>query len=525
MTWPRWAAATTSTIASHHRVATPRRTHSWATHKGRCLHNTNVRERSRDHPPALVRIVKGIGRSVRGAHEAIVQTSSSFCARLSYTENPFFARTEPVSPTCPAVLPTMTHYPRFVEAPFARRYSTRESSRSLGRGSRESRPWSAEVAGQIPPTSVWTVSRTLAAAREDPNGFGRRGAPGGLMIIDEIQRASELMLAIKLAVDEDQRPGQYLITGAADIRTVSVVQDSLAGRIEVLELLPFSQDEIAGVRSTFLPDAFCGRLREPARKERGGSLVHRVAIGGFPEALARLARQRRRDWFRAYVRAMVEHDVPDVMRPDRPDTMRRLVEILAQHCGELLNHTELGTVLGMDRTTVERHISVLEQTFLVRRVQPWFRNELSRLSKRPKLHFLDAGVAGALRRFNEEKLGVDRSQMGPLVETFVFAELSKQASWCSEPPRLYHYRDHAGGEIDFILESWDRRVVAIEVKAGATVRADAFATMKKLSAVLKEQFVLGVVLYDGTQAVSFGENLWAMPISTLWSHAPGGNGQ
>ncbi len=425
------------------------------------------------------------------------------------------------------MLSTTTHYPRFAEAPIRQalldtRVVAIAGPRHSGKSTLVRRVGGADSAY----FSLDSVT-TLAAAREDPNGFVRRGAPGGLMIIDEIQRAPDLMLAIKLAVDEDQRPGQYLITGSADIRTVSVVQDSLAGRIEVFELLPLSQDEIAGVRSTFLPDAFCGLLREPARTERGGSLVHRVAIGGFPEALARPASQRRRDWFRAYVRAMVEHDVPDVMRPDRPDTMRRLVEILAQHCGELLNHTELGTVLGMDRTTVERHISVLEQTFLVRRVQPWFRNELSRLSKRPKLHFLDAGVAGALRRFNEEKLGVDRSQMGPLVKTFVFAELSKQASWCSEPPQLYHYRDHVGGEIDFILESWDRRIVAIEAKAGATVRADAFAAMKKLSAVLKEQFVLGVVLYDGAQAISFGDNLWAMPISTLWNssealdgHAP-----
>jgi predicted AAA+ superfamily ATPase len=196
--------------------------------------------------------------------------------------------------------------------------------------------------------------------------------------------------------------------------------------------------------------------------------------------------------------------------------MPRLLEVLAQHCAETLNLTTIGAQLGMDRKTVDRHAGVLEQLFLVRRVRPWFRNELKRLAKTPKLHFLDSGLATALRRLNVATLGPNRVPLGPLVETFVFGELCKQASWSHDAPEIFHYRDLDGGEIDFILESWDKRIVAIEVKAGATVRPEAFATMRKLAATLGPAFVLGVVLYDGRHLVPMGDRMWAAPLAALW---------
>jgi len=351
------------------------------------------------------------------------------------------------------------------------------------------------------------------AARDDPTGFVRRLA--GLTVIDEVQRVPELMLAIKLAVDEDPTPGRFLITGSADIRTLPAIQDSLAGRIEVFELLPLSRDEVGGRRSAFLSDAFAGKLPEGGALEPH-ELPRLIASGGFPEAIARASRARRR-WLEAYSAALIEQDAADIANLDRRRDMPRLVGVLAQHCSEMVNLTQIGAQLGMDRKTVDRHMGVLEQTFLVRRVNPWFRNELKRLAKAPKLHFLDAGLAAALRRIDPETLGPDRTSLGPLAETFVFAELSKQASWSEERVSICHYRDHDGGEIDFILESWGRQIVAIEVKAGATVRAEAFAPMRKLAAVLKDKFALGVVLYDGRNAIPFGDKLWAAPIASLWS--------
>lgn len=351
-------------------------------------------------------------------------------------------------------------------------------------------------------------------AREDPTGFIRRTR--GLTIIDEIQRVPELMLAIKLAVDENPAPGRFLITGSADIRTLPAIQDSLAGRIQVFELLPLSRDEVGGKRSTFLSDVFAGKSPkgDPLDPEE---LPRLVAMGGFPEAIARTNRARRRDWLEAYARAIVEQDAADIANLDRARDLPRLVELLAQHCSELVNLSQLGAQLGMDRKTVDRHTSLLEQMFLVRRVNPWFRNELKRLAKTPKLHFLDSGLASAMRRLDPETLGPGRVGLGPLVETFVFSELSKQTSWNDERVAIHHYRDHNGAEIDFILESWSRKVVAVEVKAGATVRPEAFAAMRKLAETLGDHFVTGIVLYDGRHSVPFGDKLWAAPISSLWA--------
>ncbi len=246
-------------------------------------------------------------------------------------------------------------------------------------------------------------------------------------------------------------------------------------------------------------------------------IQHLVAAGGFPEAIARTNRARRRDWFEAYAQALIEQDVADIANLDRRRDMPRLVELLAQHCGEMVNLTQLGAQLGMDRKTVDRHVGVLEQMFLVRRVRPWFRNELKRLAKAPKLHFLNSGLAAAMRRLEPETLGPDRVSLGPIVETFVFSELSKQASWSADRVSIHHYRDHDGGEIDFILENWRRKVVAVEVKAGATVKPEAFAPMRKLAAALRDNFALGIVLYDGRQRLQYGENLWAAPIASLWA--------
>lgn len=355
---------------------------------------------------------------------------------------------------------------------------------------------------------------TLRAAADDPTGFVRRMR--GLTVIDEIQRVPELMLAIKLAVDEDPTPGRFLITGSADIRTVPTIQDSLAGRIQVFELLPLSRDEMVGRRSTFIADVFAGRL--PVGKALEPDELQRlVAIGGFPEAVARTRRSRRIDWFEAYATAIVAQDIADIASLDRRRDMPRLVELLSQHCSETVNLTQLGAQLGMDRKTVDRHVGVLEQMFLVRRVRPWFRSAVKRLAKAPKMHFLDAGLAAAMRKINPEALGPDRVSLGPLVETFVFAELSKQASWSGERVSIYHYRDHDGGEIDFILENRERKVVAIEVKAGSTVRPEAFAAMRRLSGVLKEAFALGVILYDGRTRLQYDDRLWAVPVSSLWS--------
>lgn len=354
----------------------------------------------------------------------------------------------------------------------------------------------------------------LEAARGDPSGFVR-----GLdhAIVDEVQRAPDILRAIKKTIDVDRRPGRFLLTGSANVLTLPQVSESLAGRMQVVNLLPLSRAEIREKRPTFLQKAMAGRVAKTTETLIGDDLVNAVFTGGYPEMIRRRDRQRRRAWARGYVNAIVQRDVRDIAELERMDQMPRLLKVLAHHSGQLTNFTQIGGQIGLDDKTTRKYVAILEQLFLVRRVEPWFRNRLKRLVKTPKLHFLDSGLLAAILGTTEERLGKDRSVFGPLLETFVFAEVTKQVAWLAETCRLYHYRDKDQDEVDIIVEGEGGDVVGIEVKAAATVTVGDFKGLRKLSAACGEDFKLGVVLYDAEQTVPFGERMFAVPISCLWA--------
>ena len=354
----------------------------------------------------------------------------------------------------------------------------------------------------------------LEAARGDPSGFVR-----GLdhAIVDEVQRAPDLLRAIKKTIDVDRRPGRFLLTGSANVLTLPQVSESLAGRMQVVNLLPLSRAEIREKRRAFLQKAMAGRVAKTAETLIADDLVNAVFTGGYPEMIRRRDRQRRRAWARGYVNAIVQRDVRDVAEVEKMDQMPRLLKVLAHHSGQLTNFTQIGGQIGLDDKTTRKYVAILEQLFLVRRVEPWFRNRLKRLVKTPKLHFLDSGLLAAILGTTEERIGKDRSVFGPLLETFVFAEVMKQVDWLAETCRLHHYRDKDQDEVHIIVEGEGGDVVGIEVKAAATVTAGDFKGLRKLSRASGKDFKLGVVLYDAEQTVPFGERMFAVPISCLWA--------
>src|SRR5580658_2471353 len=354
----------------------------------------------------------------------------------------------------------------------------------------------------------------LDAARNDPAGFVRGF---DLVTIDEVQRAPELLRAIKLSVDGDRRPGRFLLTGSANILTLPQVSESLAGRMEIVSLLPLSRAEIRGKKPGFLKAAFDSKLGKPAEPMIGKDLVQAVLIGGYPEMLRREDPKRRQTWARDYVRALVQRDVREVADVEKLDQMPRLLQVLAHHSGQLTNFTQIGGQVGFDDKTTRKYVAILEQLFLVRRVEPWFRNQLKRLVKTPKLHFLDSGLLGALLGASVERVAKDRTMFGPLLETFVFSEVLKQASWFGESCALYHYRDKDQDEAGLVIEAGSGALVGIEVKASATVNAGDFKGLRKLAEACGDNFKLGVVLYDGGRPVPFGDRLVAAPMSCLWA--------
>lgn len=355
----------------------------------------------------------------------------------------------------------------------------------------------------------------LAAARSDPTGFVR-----GLdrAIIDEVQRAPDLMLALKKTVDENRRPGRFLVTGSANLLAVATNKESLAGRMELVALLPLTQAEIRDQsNASFLDAAFKGAPPPPGRLVIGSDLVDIVLTGGYPGVLERQTPQRRRAWCTSYIEAIANRDVRDISSLHRPGEIPRLIRVAAHRAAQLLNAQSISNDLGLTGVTVRSYLDVLEQLFLLKRLEPWHRNGLSRLIKAPKLYFMDSALLAATGSVTAERISAERSLFGPVLETFVFAELQRLAAFHDEELRFSFYRDKDQVEVDFVLENDAGDMIGIEVKAAATVATTDFKGLRKLAQLNSKTFRAGLVLYDGDAVVPFGDGLYAAPMSSLWA--------
>jgi uncharacterized protein len=355
---------------------------------------------------------------------------------------------------------------------------------------------------------------TLAAARSDPIGFVR-----GLdkAIIDEVQRAPELMLALKESVDIDNRPGRFLLTGSANLATVPAIADSLAGRMAVISLLPLAQAEIAGAPGKFLDVLFSGKsIAAGGPYQIGEDLIEIVLKGGYPEVLRRPSPSRRQAWLDDYVSLILDRDVRDVANIDQLERLPRLLQVLAEHTGQLTNNSSFGAALSLSSVTAQKYVGILERLYLLRLLPPWSANSLSRLIKTPKMHFLDSGLLAAVRDDDKDRLQRDRSRFGALLETFVVSEIMKIAAWTDLRLTFSHYRTKDQDEVDLVIEDRRGRMVGIEVKASATARSSDVKGLRQLQAAIGDRFLRGIVLYDHDRITPFDERIVAMPISTLW---------
>jgi predicted AAA+ superfamily ATPase len=352
------------------------------------------------------------------------------------------------------------------------------------------------------------------SAVEDPVGFVSFDS---FMVIDEIQRAPELLLAIKAVVDADPRPGRFLLTGSSRLLGLRDLPDTLPGRMETVELWPFSQGEIDGAPDGFVDAVF--RLGPDVRHESmvtRAEYADRLVRGGFPEAVARADPRRRGRFIDAYVQSLVDRDVRQLGEIERGPQLTALIRLLAARSGTVLGAGSLESDLQISRPTIARYLRLLEEIFLVKRIPGWSRNLGARVTSTAKVIFVDSGIAARLIALDAHALRRPGAPFGPLLESFVLSELARQITWSREPVELYHYRDHNKVEVDAILESRRGHVVGVEVKAASTVRTDDFVGLRRLAERLGDDFLLGVVLYTGTATLPFGPKLRAMPVSALW---------
>ena len=360
----------------------------------------------------------------------------------------------------------------------------------------------------------------LAAAKIDPDGFIKEYAESGRsLIIDEVQRAPELFLAIKASVDRDRRPGRFLLTGSANVLLLPKLSDSLAGRIEILTLWPLSQSEIEGRNGSFVDTIF--QKTSPLKnfddtKSSRKDLVKRLVEGGYPEPITR-SRSRSSKWFESYVSTILQRDVRDLSNIEGLTQMPQLLSILAARTGSLLNTADISRTANIPYSSLSRYLTLLEMTYLVKTIPAWSGNLTSRLIKSPKVVLNDTGLAAHLLQLSESRLNKDSAHVGMLLENFVAMEIVKDITTSKTRPNLFHWHSANREEVDLLLEQRDGSIVGIEVKATSSLGATDTKGLRALKASVGERFVRGVILYGGDKVLPIGEKLFALPISALWS--------
>lgn len=357
----------------------------------------------------------------------------------------------------------------------------------------------------------------LTLAQADPVGFIRNLPQSKPVVLDEVQRLPELFVSIKQAVDEVRTPGRFLLTGSANALLLPKLSDSLAGRMETIRLTTLSEYELLGRTPGFLSKLLKGEAPETHEVRVRQYLMQRIVTGAFPEPVQRTKPQRVAAWYREYVQTLVQKDIRELGYIDHHDEMMRLLEVMALYSGKLINFTEVGEKVGLNRVTVKKYLALLEQLFLMDTLPAWHSNAYKRLIKTPKVHLLDTGLICAVRGIQQEKLAQYPDLYGALLETFVFNELKKQANFSDERLRFSHYRDKDKVEVDILIENSLDEIIAIEVKAAATITAKDLHGIKRLQEVTKDKFKLGIILYDGDHTTSFGDNLFAVPLAALWN--------
>ena len=354
------------------------------------------------------------------------------------------------------------------------------------------------------------------AAKNDPVSFVS-GLPN-LVILDEVQRVPELLPRIKIAVDNHRTPGQFLLTGSANLLLLPKVQESLAGRMEVVQLNPLSEMEKQRSNNSLLESLLAGSIKTTISTKQAivQGIPEAVCTGGYPEPNTRTA-TRARQWFKQYLNAIIQRDVKDIAAIRDENELLRLMELLAWRTASLLNTSQLSKELGADRATVEKYLTILERLFLIRRLPAWHRNNAKRLIKAPKVHVIDSGLTAMLNRLTVKDWQAQSTDFGAVLESFVVQQLICQAGWVDSDLTFSHYRDKDQVEVDLVIEQ-GRKVWAVEVKRAASVQDKDGAGLARVAAQAGKNFEGGILLYSGANCLPLKvSKCFAVPMDRLWS--------
>ncbi|MCB1110642.1 MAG: ATP-binding protein [Chlamydiia bacterium] len=356
---------------------------------------------------------------------------------------------------------------------------------------------------------------TLRSAKESPDQFFKQHTPP--LTLDEVQRAPDLFIPMKLEIDENRHNGMFLLTGSANPLTLPNLGDSLAGRMVIYHLWPLSQGELLGKPEKFLETCFMDEF-PPLESSllSFNKLFHKILVGGFPTMQTLENDSERSTWCNSYLQAILDKDVRDLAQIEKLSELPNLLELIATRPGSLLNYTNLSSACNIPRSTLIRYLQYMQTLFTIHLLPPWFTNQGKRLTKSPKVYFNDTGILCHLLGLSSTDLNLSQTLLGSLIENFIVVEIQKQLSWNTPHYKLYFYRDHVGNEIDLTIEGPRKEIVAIEIKSSETVKPENFKVIKKFAKDYPNQFKRGIVLYRGESSLSFGPDLFALPIQSVW---------
>lgn len=295
---------------------------------------------------------------------------------------------------------------------------------------------------------------TRAFATDDPEGFLRTYENEHGLILDEFQYAPKLTTYIKLEVDKKKRPGYFILTGSQNFLMNKAITESLAGRVGILNLFPFSNHELLehGLARSTLQEV--------------------VWTGGYPRIFSDAIAPT--EFYPSYILSYIQRDIGELINPQNMSTFRRFVQLCAGRIGQLCNLNALAAETGISGPTAKAWLSLLEASYVVFMVEPHFENFNKRLAKTPKLYFFDTGLACSLLRIDSPEALYSSHFFGPLFESFILADIYKQYCNRGERPCVYYWRDASGAhEIDGLLDHGTVRY-PLEIKAGQTVATDFF---------------------------------------------------
>jgi uncharacterized protein len=362
---------------------------------------------------------------------------------------------------------------------------------------------------------------TRAAVRDDPARFVESDQT---VLIDEYQHVPELLDAIKAQLNRDLRPGRYVLAGSTRYATLPEAAQALTGRVDIIPVLPLSQGEIDNVSETFVARLLDGagiEMASPRAQTAREEYAQRSTSGGMPVALRRPPGRSRSRWFSNYVNLVIDKDVLDISRVRQREMLPRLLRQLAARSGQVLNMAAISGTVGLEKSTAENYIKLLEAVFLIYRLPAWGTTLGSRVTKHPKIHLVDSGVMAWLLNLAPQTIAqaapAALTEYGHLLETFAVGEILKQTSWSDAPVTAGHFRTEAGEEVDLVLERDDGQVIAIEIKASSRISGEDFRGLHQLKERLGPRLEDAIMLHTGEHAYTHDDWITVLPLDRLWA--------